>query len=127
MTYPRRLALALCLLIAFLVLPVGQGAGEETPKPTTFRVLAPERCKQIWIDGKRVPSKAVTATDLKADNVRDAVTTAPPAKGKKEHEVTAVWRSNDYTKFYRTARVAPKPGETVVVDLRKEDPKNRDH
>jgi len=40
--------------------------------------------------------------------------------------VTAVWRPNNYTTFFRSRNVAPKPGETVVVDLRNPDPNNPD-
>src|SRR5262249_46948556 len=36
------------------------------------------------------------------------------------------WRTNNYTVFFRTKKVAPKPGETVEVDLSTEDPKSRD-
>jgi precorrin-6B methylase 2 len=46
---------------------------------------------------------------------------------KKEIVVTAVEIPNNYTWRYRTRKVRPKEGEVTVVDLRKEDPKHKDH
>jgi uncharacterized protein (TIGR03000 family) len=114
----RRLRLVFCSLTVLLVLVVTQGSGQDnSPKQTTLRVLVPQKDAHVLVDGKKV--------DEKTSEVREFI--APPlAKGKKEYEVTAVWDTNDYTKFFRSRKVSPKPGETVVVDLSKADPKNPD-
>src|SRR5262249_33202647 len=98
---------------------VERGRGEDAPaKGTTLRVLLPDKSARVRVDGKATPRK-------KDADVRELL--APPlAEGKKEHEVTASWWANNYTKFIRTRKVAPKPGGTVVVDLRKPDPKQPD-
>jgi uncharacterized protein (TIGR03000 family) len=118
MTYPRRLGLGLCGLTALLALGVGRGSSQDaSTKKTTLRVLLPHERARVLIDGKAAPRKVGTERELPVP---------PLAEGKKEYEVTAVWRPNNYTKFLRTRKVAPKPGAAVVVDLRKPDPKNPD-
>jgi uncharacterized protein (TIGR03000 family) len=119
MSYPRWLGMVVCSL-SLVVMAVADGSADDaTPRPTTLRVLLPKvkRRVRLQVDGKEV--------DAKGKGVREF--TAPLlAKGKKEYEVTAVWDKNNYTTFYRTRKVAPIPGEKVMVDLREEDPKNRD-
>ena len=112
MTYIRCLGLLLCSLAGLSVL------AQDKPAPrTTLHLLLPARRARVLIDGKAITAKNGT--------IRDVV--APPlAAGKKEYVVTAVWRSNDYTRFSRTRKVAPRIGEKVIVDLRKPDPKNPD-
>jgi uncharacterized protein (TIGR03000 family) len=115
---PRsRLVLIYCALVAAVAFaPVaGQEKGE---KATKLKVLVPTDQKvRVLVDGETMKGKGAT---------RDIVAPALP-KNKELYEVTATWRTNNYTKFYRTRKVAPKPGETIVIDLSKEDPKNRDH
>jgi len=103
----------------FLVLTVEQGSSQEKPtKSTVFRVLLPVKRAQVQIDGKATARKTGLEREIPAP---------PLAEGKKEYVVTATWATNNYTRFYRSSKVAPRPGETVVVDLRKEDSKNPDH
>jgi SAM-dependent methyltransferase len=87
-------------------------------KVAEYRVLLPDEEEvEVLIDGQTVSE----------DGPQSRVLTAPPlAKGKKEHEITAIWEPNNYTRFYRSRKVAPKAGATVDVDLRKADPKNPD-
>jgi precorrin-6B methylase 2 len=118
MSYLRTPRLVFCTLAVLLVLCADQGSGrDDSSKQTTLRVLVPRKRVRVLLDGK--------AAGPKSGSVRE-ITAAPPAGGKKEHEVTAVWWNNDYTKVIRTRKVAPKPGGTVVVDLRTPDPKNPD-
>jgi uncharacterized protein (TIGR03000 family) len=119
MTHPRRLALLLCSIAALVVCFPERGSGDDKPaKPTTLKIVVhKKRNVRVTIDGKRI--------DVEEGLVRE-VTAPPVAEGKKEYEVTATWRTNNYTRFFRTKKVAPKPGETVEVDLSKEDPKNKD-
>src|SRR5262245_25903648 len=127
MTYSRWLGLVFSSLAVLMVLSVDQGSSQADPtKQTRLRVLVPQVRTRVMVDGKAVVAKTDRAPDGKEEDVREFV--APPLiKGKKEYEVTAVWRTNDYTKFFRTRKVTPKPGATVVVDLRKSDPKDPDH
>jgi uncharacterized protein (TIGR03000 family) len=107
-------------LSVVLVLAVAGGRGDDTPpRPTTLRVLMPKVKRQIrlQVDGKDVDARGKTEREFTAPEL---------ARGKKEYEVTAVWSTNNYTTFYRTRKVAPNPGKKVTVDLREEDPKNRD-
>src|SRR5947209_647786 len=114
----RRLAIVFCALAVCLTLGPASGQDKADSKATTLRVLVPtDQRVRIMINGAATKEKGAE---------RDIVAPALP-KDKEVYEVTATWRTNNYTKFYRTRKVAPKPGETVVVDLRKEDPKNRDH
>jgi uncharacterized protein (TIGR03000 family) len=114
----RRIGLALCALAAILVLATSQaGSQDPSPKSTTLRVLVPTPKSRVQINGTEMPGRG---------DERELVAPAL-AKDKKLYEVTVSWRTNNYTKFYRTRKVAPKPGETVSVDLRNPDPKNPDH
>jgi uncharacterized protein (TIGR03000 family) len=104
-------------LLAVFVLATLQGTGQETPSKTMLKVLLPQKRGRVMVDGKAVSVRGTTTREFDAP--------ALPA-GKKEHEVTVTWRANDYTRFYRTAKVAPKPGATVTVDLTRPDPKAPD-
>jgi len=85
---------------------------------TTLRILLPTKGARVLIDGKSAGDRKGTERQIVAPSL---------AKGKKVYEVMTTWRTNNYTKFYRTQKLAPKPGATVVVDLRKQDPDNPDH
>lgn len=118
MMHMQRLGLlmgCLVLVASFFVLPA---SSEEPPtKQTTLKILVPSSRARVMIDGRE--------TSRKMAETREILVPALPA-GKKQHEVTVSWRNNNYTKFFRSKKVTPKPGETVVVDLRKEDPSHPD-
>lgn len=106
-------------LVVVLGLAVDPASSQDkTTKSTKLHVLLPQPKARVQVNGKEI--------DSGSGEERDIVAPALEA-GKKEYVVTATWRTNNYTKFYRSKKVEPKPGETVEVDLRKEDPKNRDH
>jgi len=114
-----------------LVLAAAGGAADEpaaTTKTTKLRILLPAKRGEVMVDGKRISTTVAPKgkeAKVKPSAVREVE--APPLReGKKELEVTAVWWTNNYTKFLRTAKVTPRPGETTVVDLRKPDRKNPD-
>src|SRR5262249_33384167 len=115
---PRsRVVLLYCALLGVVAFAPAKSQ-EKAEKATKLKVLVPTDQKvRVLVDGETIKGKGAT---------REIVAPAVP-KNKDVYEVTATWRTNNYTKFYRTRKVAPKPGETVVVDLRKEDPKERDH
>lgn len=119
MTWRRTGLATFCALLTMsLVLLGNRGNSQEAPrKQTTLRVLVPERDAHVLVNDKFIPTKPGL--------VREFV--APPlARGKTEYQITVTWAPNNYTEFFRTAKVAPKPGVTVSVDLRKPDPKNPD-
>ncbi len=116
MRIPARLGLVAAVTVLCLFTAAHS---QDKQKTTTLRVLIPEveERVRISINGKQTKERGkereIVAPELPND--------------KTDYEVVATWRTNNYTKFYRTVKVAPKPGQTVVVDLRKEDPKNHDH
>jgi uncharacterized protein (TIGR03000 family) len=118
MTSLRRLALACSTVILCLLVAPDPGISQDTDtKKTTLRILLPESDAEVRINGKRPRPRTG----------EDRQVVAPPlAKDKKDYEVVATWWPNNYTKFIRSKKVAPKPGETITVDLRKADPKNPD-
>src|SRR5262245_27663729 len=103
--------LGIAALALFLALTAARVESQDEPaKPTTIRVLLPDSSAKVTING-------VATAKKKDTDVREVV--APPlAKDKTEYEVTASWRTNNYTKFYRTRKVKPSPGKKVTVDLR---------
>jgi uncharacterized protein (TIGR03000 family) len=118
MTHSRRLVIVFCSLLVLLVLAARPGNGrEKTGEETKLRVLLPQKRAQVMVDGKVVSAKGGDTREI---------TAGPLAKGKKEYEVTAVWDTNNYTRFTRTRKVSPQPGKKVDVDLRKSDPNNPD-
>jgi precorrin-6B methylase 2 len=118
MTSLRRLCFVCGGLTVLLLLVVDQGLGQEdATRQTKLRVLVPQSRSRVLVNGKTMPGKAAEVREFAAPALAD---------GKKEYEVIVTWRTNDYTRFFRSAKVGPKPGTTVVVDLRKPDPKNPD-
>ncbi|MFM7149039.1 MAG: SAM-dependent methyltransferase, partial [Gemmataceae bacterium] len=78
----------------------------------------PKKRAKVTVNGKAIPAKT--------GEVRETVAMATTGD-KKQIEVTASWRTNNYTRFYRTKKVAAKPGGQVEVDLREPDPARPDH
>ncbi|MFO0842952.1 MAG: class I SAM-dependent methyltransferase [Gemmataceae bacterium] len=118
MSNPRWLGLVLCAVAVPVAFSPERGSGQEdTTKVTTLKVLVPQRRCRVVVDGKTMPNNKTDEREFAAPAL---------AKGQKEYEVTATWATNNYTRFFRTAKAAPKPGSTVVVDLREPDPKNPD-
>ncbi len=105
--------------LALITLYAGLGCGQaEEPKPTKFTIQLPkDQQSRITIDGKVVSKKG--------GETRTVTAPALP-RGKKEHEIVVRWRTNNYTVFFRTVKAAPKPGETVALDMREEDARNKD-
>jgi uncharacterized protein (TIGR03000 family) len=118
MNSPRRAGFSLVALVRILPVAAGKVASQDGPAKgeTKLHVLLPKKRATLLINGKEIPGTG---------KERDVV--APPlAKGKKQYEVTANWATNNYTEFFRTRKVSPKPGGVVTVDLRTADPKNPD-
>jgi uncharacterized protein (TIGR03000 family) len=117
MTNPRRLGVLCAALAVVLWLTTNQASSQDQGnKTTTLRVLVPKKNSKVLVDGTEFPG-----TGKEREFAAPAL-----AKDKKNYEITVSWRTNNYTKFLRTRKVAPKPGETVVVDLRDADPDNPD-
>jgi uncharacterized protein (TIGR03000 family) len=98
-------------------------AQDRKAAPATIKLLIPERPTrtEVTIEGKKQDEPG----DVK-DGVR--VFTTPdldPAKTY-QYKIEAVIVPNNYTRITRVREVTFKAGETVEVDVRKEDPKNKD-
>jgi uncharacterized protein (TIGR03000 family) len=87
-------------------------------KAITLKVLLPDADWELTVDGK----------DVKEKGAERRVKVPPLAKGQEYYVVRGLLEPNNYTKRWRTRKVAPQAGATeVAVDLREEDPKNKDH
>lgn len=107
----RRLGLVLCVAAAFLTL-----AHSKDARPTTLRVLLPKSKANVWVNGV-----------LTTGEGKERIVAAPPLdKNKADFQVTAIWRTNNYTRFIRSKKVPADAGENVLVDLREADPQNPD-
>ncbi len=104
-------ASALCLFVA---LPRGVAGDKSTTKITVHLV---EDDAKLWIDGKSTKQSGSTR---KFD--------IPGLEAGGEYVMTfkAQWEPNNYTRFTRTKVVTFKGGDSLTVDLRKADPKERD-
>ena len=100
MTHPRRLAVLFCCIAALLVCFPERGSGDDTAgKTTTLKIRVHLKRARVTIDEKPIDVKT---------GLERTVTAPPLAEGKKEYEVTVTWAPNNYTRFYRTRKVAPK-------------------
>src|ERR1041385_1336478 len=86
-------------------------AGQDTS--VQLRVLLPQDDAKVFIDGK--------LTEQKKGETR-LYLSPPLGAGTFSYNVTAKWWPNNYTEVIRTRTVNFKPGATVDVDLRQEDP-----
>jgi predicted RNA methylase len=114
----RRVVAGLGTLVGVLVLVAGRPAlGQEgAGKKVVLQVLVPHEDAKVKIDGESVGGKG--------EKRRLAAKLAP---GKDSLMVEAIWEPNSYTKIFRKRKVTPGDQNEIVVDLRKEDPKQKDH
>jgi uncharacterized protein (TIGR03000 family) len=114
-----RRTLALALVGAVCLLPVVSAPGQPDP-PATRSVLVvrlPHPEAKLTVDG----------TVVKGEGAERKFVTPRLAGGKKyTYDVVAVWGPNNYTTITRKRKVVFVAGTKVVVDLTKEDPKQRD-
>jgi len=114
-------ALALAALIG--AVGVAQDKKDAKAAPATIKLLIPEKPTrtEVTIEGKKQDEPAA---------VKDAtrVFTTPDLEPGKtyQYKIEAVIVPNNYTRITRVREVTFKAGETVEVDVRKEDPKNKD-
>jgi uncharacterized protein (TIGR03000 family) len=98
-------------------------AQDKKPAPATIKLLIPEKPTrtEVTIEGKKQDEPA----DIK-DGIR--VFTTPELEPGKTYAYTieCVVVPNNYTRITRTRDVTFKAGDVVEVDVRKEDPKNKD-
>src|SRR5947209_10776045 len=115
-----RLLIAAALAAAVAVPGAAQ---DKKAAPATIKLLIPEKPTrtEVTIEGK----KQDEPTDVK-DGIR--VFTTPDLEPGKTYAYTIVCVvvPNNYTRITRTREVTFKAGETVEVDVRKEDPKVKD-
>jgi len=121
-----RLAGLVAVLAVLTLFTAGQVRGrwdddkdkDKDKKVAKLRVMLPDEEEVgLMVDGKWLSEDGPPVREVDLPKL---------PKGKKEHDVTAVWLPNNYTMFLRTRKVAPRAGKTVDVDLRKPDPKNPD-
>ena len=109
------------LIAVALVVPAT--AQEKKGAAATIKLLIPERPTktEVTIEGKKLDEPA----GLK-DGTR--VFTTPDLEPGKTYayKIVCVVVPNNYTRITRTREVTFKAGDTVEVDARKEDPKNKD-
>jgi len=114
----------LLIAAALAVIVAAPGpAQDKKAAPATIKLLIPDKPTrtEVTIEGKKQDEPA----DVK-DGVR--VFTTPDLEPGKTYAYTieCVVVPNNYTRITRTREVSFKAGETVEVDVRKEDPKNKD-
>jgi len=111
------------MIAGLLAAAVAFPALAQEKKPATIKLVVPERPTrtEVTIEGKKQEEPA----NLK-DNTR--VFTTPdldPAKTY-AYKIECVVVPNNYTRITRKREITFKAGETVTVDVTKEDPKNKD-
>jgi uncharacterized protein (TIGR03000 family) len=106
-----------------VVLVVPAMSQEKKAAPATIKLLIPDKPNktEVTIEGKQLDEP----TGLK-DGVR--VFTTPDLEPGKTYayKIVCVVVPNNYTRITRTREITFKAGDTVEVDVRKEDPKNED-
>jgi uncharacterized protein (TIGR03000 family) len=112
MRYSRLLGAALLCGVAVLTWSAYAGAGTKT----TLKVYVPQSDATLWIDGKEISGEG-TEREIPAPKLQPE---------KKAWKIQVLWEPNNYTKIWRTFLVTPKKG-TVVVDMRKANPQQKDH
>jgi uncharacterized protein (TIGR03000 family) len=102
-----------------LMLVVGTSAQEK--KKAIIKVIVPEKPTQTEI---KVEGKVVAEPDGLKDNVRVIETPELDTTKKFAYKIEALIVPNNYTKIFRKREVNFKAGETVTVDMTKEDKVN---
>src|SRR5690242_19150420 len=119
----RLLIAAGLAVIAAAPAPAPAPAQDKKAAPATIKLLIPEKPTrtEVTIEGKKRDEPA----DVK-DGVR--VFTTPDLEPGKTYAYTieCVVVPNNYTRITRIREVSFKAGDVVEVDVRKEDPKNKD-
>jgi uncharacterized protein (TIGR03000 family) len=114
----------LLIAAALAVIVAAPGSAQDKKAaPATIKLLIPEKPTrtEVTIEGKKQDEPA----DVK-DGIR--VFTTPDLEPGKTYAYTieCVVVPNNYTRITRTREVTFKAGDVVEVDVRKEDPKNKD-
>jgi uncharacterized protein (TIGR03000 family) len=102
-------------LIVAIALPCFVQAQENSVQ---LKVLVPQDNAKVFFDEKLTTQKGDERTFL-----------SPPLERgySYRYTITAKWWPNNYTEVIRTKVVNVKPGQSLTVDLRKQDPKNPDN
>jgi len=111
-------------LAALLAVVVAVSATAQDKKPATIKLLVPEKPTktEVTIEGKQLDEPS----GLK-DGVRVFTTPDLDAGKTYAYKIVCVVVPNNYTRITRTREITFKAGDTVEVDVRKEDPKVKDH
>ena len=114
----------LLIAAALVAAAAAPGPAQNTKAaPATIKLLIPERPTrtEVTIEGKKQDEPADAKDGLRV------FTTPELEPGKTyQYKIECVVVPNNYTRITRVREVSFKAGETVEVDVRKEDPKNKD-
>jgi len=122
--YPPMTRVLIAAALAVIVAAPAPAQNKDSKAaPATIKLLIPEKPTrtEVTIEGKKQDEPA----DLK-DGIR--VFTTPDLEPGKTYAYTieCVVVPNNYTRITRSREVTFKAGDVVEVDVRKEDPKNKD-
>jgi uncharacterized protein (TIGR03000 family) len=111
------------LTAAALAAAAALPAAADDKKPATIKLMVPDRPTrtEVTIEGKKQEEPA----GLK-DGVRVFMTPDLEPGKTYAYKIVCVVVPNNYTRITRTREVTFKAGDTVEVDVRKEDPKAKD-
>ncbi|MBO0699265.1 MAG: TIGR03000 domain-containing protein, partial [Zavarzinella sp.] len=111
------------LTAAALAAAVALPAAADDKKPATIKLLIPDRPTQteVTIEGQKQEEPAGLKDGVRVFNTPDL----EPGKTY-AYKIVCVVVPNNYTRITRTREVTFKAGDTVEVDVRKEDPKVKD-
>jgi uncharacterized protein (TIGR03000 family) len=124
---PRRIAMRLLSAALTLAACVGLASAQEKKgdekkgdekKIATVKILVPETAYQDTI-------VKIEGVQMKATGATRVFETPPLEVGKMyTYKIEAILEPNNYTKITRTKEITFKPGDTIEVDMTKEDKKN---
>ena len=115
-----RLLIAAAIVVAVAAPGLAQ---DKKAAPATIKLLIPDRPTQteVTIEGKKQDEPSDAKPGVRVFTTPDL----EPGKTY-QYKIEAVIVPNNYTRITRVREVSFKAGETVEVDVRKEDPKFKD-
>jgi uncharacterized protein (TIGR03000 family) len=114
--------LRLLLLVHLALLPLpsfaesAQAAAQSAQVTSRVTVTLPQTDAELTVDGKAIEGTGTART---------FETAALPRGSRHSYTFSVLWKPNTYTTMTRTRIVPFRAGETVTVDLTREDPTDR--
>ena len=112
------------LIAAAVAVAVAAPGVAQDKKPATIKLLIPEKPTrtEVTIEGQKQEEPADAKDGLRVFTTPDL----EPGKTY-QYKIECVVVPNNYTRITRVREITFKAGDTVEVDVRKEDPKVKDH